>query len=398
MTLRLLGSNWPVQIGLSVGLLCLAAPLSAQTRSLSWKESSRIEVPGALGLILRTVGVADNELPAQAIHLQGRVLIEENDQHATMMDLERRQWITIDHAARTYSAVDFDELAQLSREAMAALRDGGGADYTAARDETRQALDEAGAEINVRFDARSTGQRRSFANGVGGVQHILTTEFEASAVPEGVDEPEGGAIVLLTELWQTTDVPSADALMTSWSEQLANDPAFRALAEEMAASAAAMTEQMSMALGAWNPEVGAGLVRLGEAMEEIEGTTIESVTTVALVPRGVELNQQELLAWSPESMGDRLRSGAASAARDAAGAAARSAVQGLSRGLLGGRRASDDTPAEPAADAPAVRPMMRLTTTKSDFRYEESGRDVAGELYGRIESYREIPAEELFGQ
>lgn len=398
MTKHSLGFSWPLPIGLGLGLLCLAAPLSAQTRSLSWKESTRIEVPGALGIILRAVGVANSESPRQSIHLQGRVLIEENEQHASVMDLERRQWLTIDHQARSYSAVDFDRVAQLSRESFEALRAGSGADYTAVRDETRQALDEAGAEINVRFASRSTGQRRSFENGVGAVQHILSTEFEASAVPEGLDEPEGGAIVLVTELWQTTEVPSADALMTSWGEQLANDPAFRALAEEMAASATAMSEQMSMALGAWNPEVGAGLVRLGEAMEEIEGTTIESVTTVALVPRGVELNQEELLAWSPESMGDRLRGGAASAAREAARAAARSAVQGLSRGLLGGRRASDDTAAEPAADAPAVRPMMRLTTTKSDFSYQESGRDVAGELYARIADYREIPAEELFGQ
>jgi hypothetical protein len=118
-------------------------------------------------------------------------------------------------------------------------------------------------------------------------------------------------------------------------------------------------------LALWNPGVAAGLKQLAEAMESLDGTTIRSVTHVAFVPRGLTLDRGELLAWEPDSMGDQLRGQAGAVAQEAARDAARSALRGATRGFLG-RGGGDEEPE--VEEAPAVRPLLRMTQEKANIR------------------------------
>jgi hypothetical protein len=373
---------------LSIGATLIGSVSAAQTRSLTWTETTRVEVPGALGLILRATGALSPTETKNAVHVQGRALIEESGNTAYVVDLENGRWISIDHDARTYISMTFDEMARMSREAMYATAQGGSggaADAAASREEFEREMREMQATFDFRISAEATGQRQRIGSH-NATQHFVTTEFEATAVPEGVDEPAGGALLLLAELWQTPDVPDASALHEEWARQLAQDPRVREMMGDVARSAPNGEEAMAEVLAAWDPQVSAGIVKLVEAMETITGTTVRSTTTVALVPTGVRYDRGALLAWQPESMGDRLRSEAAGAARQAATDAARSALGGLSRGRLGGGNAAP-AQAAPADAAPSVRPMFRLISSREDIAYRESGRDVLGELTARIADY-----------
>jgi hypothetical protein len=321
------------------------------------------------------------------------VLIQGDDDHTVVMNLDERRWLSIDHTSRTYLTFSFDELAEMSQEMMASIQEASASEAEREARSAREELDEIQAEIQFRVSAEATGQRQRIGS-VNAVRHIITTEFEATAVPDGVDEPDGGSMVFVTELWQTADVPTADAMYEQWAQQLASDPALRAIAESMTPAAESGDEAVAEALSQWDPQVAAGILQLADAIATLEGTTVRIATGVALVPLGAELDRDELLAWQPASMGDQLRAGAGGAARQAASEAARGAVRGLSRGLPG--RGNRDPEPEPAAvEAPVVRPLVRLTTSRDDIAYREWNEDVLGALNARIVDYRATTLQEL---
>jgi hypothetical protein len=72
---------FPVGVGHVATAACLVLPLTlalpaateAQTRSLSWTETTRVEIPGALGVMLRAMpGSREIQTTREAIHLRGR--------------------------------------------------------------------------------------------------------------------------------------------------------------------------------------------------------------------------------------------------------------------------------------------------------------------------------------
>lgn len=381
-----------------VGVLALAVALpvagmhsdaSAQTRSLTWTETTRVEVPGMLGGILGAFGITDPKESQASFHVQGRRYLQEDGQVATIVDLENGRWVMVDHNDRTYLTMTFDDLAQMSAEAMAATREAAQsaanqAEMSAEREELRRTLEEADATLEVRVRSESGGQRQN-VGGVNASQHFVMTDFEATAVPEGVDQREGGSMLFLTELWMTEEVPSAEALLQEMANEMANDPRFREMANEIAESARGAGADMANVLGMWNPQVGVGMQRAAEEIDALPGTMVRSTTTIAMVPLGMEANRNELMAWAPQTAGEQLRGEAAGAARSAVADAARSAIGGL----FGGRRSSAPEPPAPEADAtPRVQPFMRISIARENMTYRESSDDPFAALEARIADYQ----------
>ena len=388
-----IGRPWLPPLAGVVLLLGTVSDAPAQTRSLTWTETVRVEVPGALGALLRATGATAPSTSRNAVHLQGTALIQESDNSSTVMDLANARWTMADHQARIRTTLTFDEMAQMTEEA---LRDGHaaaagaapGADAAAAREEFERAMEEARANVEFRVSSQATGQRRQIG-ARDAAQHFILTEFLATAVPEGVDEPEGGSIVFLAELWQAGDVPDGSELYAEWARQLAADATFRDRLDAMAESGEEASEAIARGLTAWNPQIGAGIMRMAEAIGELEGTTVRSTVTVALVPLGVALDREALLAWEPATAGEQLRAGAADVARDAAADAVRGAVGALGGRIGLGRGRAEPTPdPAPVANAePQVRPLLRITTTREDMEYRQSSDDVVGALEARIADY-----------
>ena len=201
-------------------------------------------------------------------------------------------------------------------------------------------------------------------DGMRARQYFLTAEIEALAGVEGVEDADEGSLSFVMELWQTDEFPDFEEIYEAWAREFASDPALQEMAAAMAEEMEPLVEEGGWeALALWNPGVGAGLAQLGEALQEMEGTTLRSITHIAFVPTGVTLDREALLAWEPASMGDQVRGAAASVAQDAARSAVQGAVGGITRGLFGGGGNRDPGP-EPAA----VRPLLRMTREKSDIR------------------------------
>src|SRR5690606_2766336 len=202
---------------------------------------------------------------------------------------------------------------------------------TSAEDLERQ-IEESRTEIDFRISSDATG-RRERIGAYNAEQHIIEAEFEAREVPEGVEQPEGGTMFFVAELWQTDDVPGEGELEEEWARILASDPRFREMAEDMTEAVLGGSDQaVAASLATWDPQMGAGLTEMTEAMEEISGTTLRTVVVAAIAPLGIDVDRDELLAWQP-SAGNTLGNAARAAARESITNAARGAIGGL----LGGR-------------------------------------------------------------
>ncbi len=376
-------------LALAVGLLVAArSETTAQTRSLTWTETTRVEVPGVLGGILSTFGITDPKESQAAFHVRGRRYLQEDGQTSTMIDLENGRWVMVDHNERSYLTLTFDELTQMSAEAEERFREaaqnaGNDPQTSAEREELRRTLEEADARLEVRVRSEPGGQRQRIG-GVNASQHFVITDFEATAVPEGMDQREGGSMVFLTELWTTEEVPSAEALLQDMAKEMANDPRFREMSAEIAESARGAGADMANVLGMWNSQVGVGMKRAAEEIDAIPGTMVRSTTTIAMVPLGMDINRNELMAWTPQTTGEQLRGEAAGAARSAVADAARSAISGL----FGGRRSSAPAPEPEPDDTPRVQPFMRISIARENMAYRESSDDPFAALEARIADYR----------
>ena len=272
--------------------------------------------------------------------------------------------------------MSFEESAAAMREMVAAMDSARASaeealreaemDRDAAMAEMRQAMAAAQSEFTFRIETETTGRTEAI-NGLRARQHFLTTEVESTGGVDGVEGADEGTLAFVVELWQSDEFPDMEDIYADWARDMSSDPALQQMAEEMAESLEPMTgEDGWEMLALWNPGVAAGIQQLSEAMETLDGATIRSVTHIAFVPRGVNLDRGELMAWEPDSMGDQLRGQAGVVAQEAARDAARSALRGATRGFLG-RGGGTDTAPE-VLEAPAVRPLLRMTREKANIR------------------------------
>jgi len=391
----------PPALLLCAGFLLPSSLFAQVGRSIQWTETQRIEAPGGLGLMIRALpGISQESSSEHALYLSGGRLVSVDGSSTTLLDLEQGRWISVDHEDETYISMTFEESAAMAQE-MASVLDSArsGAEdalreadreRNAALAESRRAMEQAQAQYRVRVNTEITGRTQRF-DGLEARQYFLTSEVETTGAIEGMDATEAGTMYFLMELWQSDEFPDLEQLYAEWGRQAAADPAMQEMAEEVSSSlgsAAASWEAMAL----WNPGVAAGLEELFKAMDSMEGTTVRSITTLAFVPRGVSVNRSQLQEWEPETMGDQIRGQAGSVAQDVTREAARSALRGATRGLLG--RGGNDAPAPQAAPA-AVRPMLRITTSKSNVRMEQTTPSDA--VFQVPEGYQQIDLSSLRG-
>lgn len=386
----------------AAGLLAVGSPLEAQDRSLTWTQTTKIEMPGTLGTLLRASGALNERRSEHGMFLSGSVLRQDDGSQSVIFDAENRRYLTVDHDQETYIEITMEESVQVAREMAEVMREARSgaeeamqeaqAERDEAMEELRRSMDAMQEAMSFRVRTEPTGERRSFGD-MSAERFFITAELEAREGAGGMEDVEGGQIVFVVDLWQTQDFPNFDAFMEDWARQMAEDPAMQEAAAELAEIFEPVAGELASAdmLALWDPSIAAGVRQVMEAMEALEGTTLESRTMVALVEPGARFDRAELLAWEPESMGDQIRAEAGDAARAAAADAARGALRGLTRGRFG--RGGDEE--EEVREDPRVRPMLRVTSAKENPLYSESAQTGENPLFQGLENYRKITLQDL---
>lgn len=376
------------RIGLLAGL-ALAAPLltapqpaSAQGASFEYTEITTLEASGMMGALLGRAGGTEEK---RGVHVLDTRLRSDDGSTSMIMDAAAGEWVILNHDTRTYMTFtleDFQHMMEMSAEHMDELERSlqeMEAEVEEARAEHEAAMEEARQAMTVSVDVVNTGERDRIQGYDADRYHVIVKVEEAEGI-EGTRDVEGGALVVVLDVWSSQELARQNPLYEGHGEGGANvfaeammeNPAFQEMAEdwERRFEGGDMSESAHV-FAMIDPRVGAALEEAMEKLSEIDGMAVKTTTVVALLPPAVELDTELLLAWQPSSMGDELRGEASEAAqeaaRDAAREAARGAVRGLTRGIFGGG-GDDEEEDEPEIDEEelVIQPLVRVTTELLD--------------------------------
>lgn len=342
----------------------LPQPASAQNPGVTWQTETRFEFAGAMGTLMGAFGGQEPQI-RQTWMLDG-VHRTDDGETGSILRAADGTYTSIDHGARTWFTMTFEEMMAAAEQAMAEATagasgaPGGGATGSADPDQPE-------IQADFRFDVDRRGDRRDFGEWEA-ERVVLTMYMEMRAETDEGEMQDAGEIVLVNDLWLSRDFPSEDALMAE-----AMSGAGGAWIEQMRASGRDMVAQVTAA----NPRVGAALERMQEEMEGLEGVAMESHAYVVSALPGAEWETDEVLALNDaplsEGLGSVMGDAAGDAARDAAADAARSAM-GRFGGLFGGGDDEEEEPEEPAPPAWSV--LTRVTTRLIDARIGSFGAEV----------------------
>jgi hypothetical protein len=332
----------------------LAAPPPAAAQDVQYESVTRIELPGMAGRAMRVaarLGGGSMET-VETTYIKGRKMRSDSDKTSIILDLEAQRWISIDHTARTYSTLTFDELSQRARQATAQARQDG-------RQVSGQGDGEA--HFNFRFSVDPANERQRVA-GYNAERFFLTMAAEGEYVPEdGGAREQAGTLVVLTDMWTSREVPVFQA------RSAFDDASARHIAE----AGAAITEGIAAAF-ADDPRMKVAFEQSVSEARKIEGMAVRTVTSFVGVAPGHQFDRALLTDPRPQGPSAARQAGRAALGRLGAAAAA----------AAGGRQQEEAA----AADQPT---QATIFTVTSEIRNVQT-RSLDAKLFEAPEGYRQV--------
>jgi hypothetical protein len=280
-----------------VPAMMVASPAAAQ--DVQYETVTKIDLPGAAGTMLRLaarMGGGSTET-IETTYIKGRMMRSDIDKQSTITDLENRRMIHLDHAAKTYSVWTFDQMIAQARAAGEAMK---------ADQRTTSGSDQAETHVNFRFSVDDAKQREKIA-GYDANRFFLTMEMEGEYVPEGETEREkGGTLVVLTEMWASTDVPVLQA----------RENFDQTMAGEYAAASGQLMQGIAAAF-ADDPQLKVAFEASAKEIAKMDGMPVRTITRFVTV--APEHTFDRALAVDPKPQGASGRGGLGRFAARAAG-------------------------------------------------------------------------------
>lgn len=267
-------------------LLAAAAffPIAAGAQGVIVQSSSEVKFFGAfgkmVGLMARLGGGDMHEIPSTTT-VAGHKLRVENEDGATIIDVDGGRFTTVDHKRKTYTSMTFAEMAAAMERAAQQMKQG--ADKQAAQ----QAKDPNApkGEVNLKYSVAvdRPGQHEKIA-GYDAERVFLTVTMEAEAKPEGEKAEQVGSLIFLFDQWMSKDAPQIAAVQDFQ----------KAYAAKMGQTFRPPMEALKSAFAA-NPQIKAGFEASAKELQKVQGIALRSVAYVAGVPAGMTFDRQLVL-------------------------------------------------------------------------------------------------------
>ncbi len=254
---------------LAVALVSLPAAASADVKT---RDKGQVKFEGMLGRMMNWFGgkaMKEGLVSTNAVKGNRKATI--NDVNGRIVDLGEEKVYDLDMKKKTYEVTTFDELRRRMKEAQER------AERDTPKEEREQEPAEKGKEIEVDFDIKETGQKRSIA-GYDTRQVIMTVTVRE----KGKSLEDGGGLVMTSDSWIGPEIPAmkelADFEQRYW----------KALAPEAAGVSA---EQMA-AIVAMFPLVKTAIERVNKENVNLAGTPLATVMTFESVKSKEQMQQQ----------------------------------------------------------------------------------------------------------
>lgn len=257
---------------LFVCILALSGPaLLAEVRT---RDKIQVKFEGMLGRMMNMFGgkaAREGVVSTNAVKGDRKATFTETT--GRIVDLAEQKVYDLDLKKKSYEVTTFDELRQRMREAQEK------AERDAEKQEERQEEQERpkGKEVEVDFDLKETGEKKSIA-GYDTRQVIMTITVRE----KGKTLEEGGGLVMTADSWLGPEIPALKEL-AEFEQRY-----WKAIAPETAGVSA---EQMA-AIMALYPTLMQAMERMNKEKVNLEGTALATTLTVEGVKSKEQMEQQ----------------------------------------------------------------------------------------------------------
>src|SRR4051812_10331566 len=262
---------------LSFALLTAAAPaLKADVRS---DEKSRVEFAGMLGRMFNIFGgKSAREGLTSTVAVKGDRKATLSDQTGQIVDLAEEKVYDLDLKKKSYKVTTFAELRRRMEEAQKKADEEARKEGGREEKEKPAAADPNAKQMEVDFDIKNTGEKKTI-NGFDTREVIVTVTVRE----KGKKVEESGGMIMTSDQWLAPKIAAMKEVADfdlRYAQKLYGTMIAGVSAEQMAA-AMAMYPMMKQALGKMTSEG-----------DKIDGTAIQSITTLDAVKSAEEMAQE----------------------------------------------------------------------------------------------------------
>jgi hypothetical protein len=251
-------------------LVLSAGPALADVKT---RDKTQVKLEGFLGRMMGMFGgKAAKEGIVTTNAVKGDRKVELSDATGRIVDLGEEKVYELDMKRKTYEVTTFEELRRRMREAQEkAQRE------TPKEEKPQQEEGKPAKEVEVDFDVKETGQKKSIA-GHDTREVVMTVTVRE----KGRTLEEGGGLVMTSNSWLAATIPAMKELaefeMRYW----------KAIAPE----AAGMSAEQMAAVVAMYPMLKTAMERLKSESGKLEGTPLATTTMFEAVKSKEQMAEQ----------------------------------------------------------------------------------------------------------
>ena len=242
-------------------------------------EKTKVELAGVLGGVMKMFGgrgAREGVVSTVAVKGDRKATVHEDNEQ--IVDLAEEKVYDLDLKKKTYKVTTFAELRRQFEEAQRKAAEDAKRSEEKTKKEAPPERDPNAKEVEVDFDLKNTGEKKTI-NGFDTQQQVMTITVRE----KGKTLEQGGGMVVTSDMWITPTIKAmkevADFDMR-YAQKLYGGMAAGVSPQQMAA-AMAMYPMMKQALGKMSSE-GA----------KLQGSPIQTVTTMDAVKSAEEMQQE----------------------------------------------------------------------------------------------------------
>jgi hypothetical protein len=255
----------------------VATSAAAAQAEVKTRDKDHVKIEGMLGRMAGMFGgkaMKEGVVSMNAVKGNRKVTI--TDTMGRIVDLSEEKIYDLDMKKKTYEVMTFEQVRQQIREAQE--RAAKEAQKQERPSEQQAQPQQSGKEVEVDFDVKETGQKKSIA-GHEAREVVMTITVRE----KGKTLEEAGGLVVTSDSWLGPDIPAMKELaefeMRYW----------KAIAPETAGVSA---EQMAVIVAMY-PMLKQGMERLNQEKATLQGTMLASTTTFEAVKSPDQMAQQK---------------------------------------------------------------------------------------------------------
>jgi hypothetical protein len=219
-----------------------------------------------------------NEPTRETVFVKGTLMRTNSDESSTIIDAAEGVITTLQHDERTYFSLTMEEMAEMVASMSQGMTGGMGAEAWGGQQ----------PQFETQFHTERTGRTQEIG-GYEAQEVLMTVSMGSGGMGMAMGGGGGGSMVLLTQLWVSSEVPGYEAYQAAQVQ----------MGQEFMSSRAG--QGFAAAFGS-DPRMQQAFEENKDALKDLEGLPLKTVSAFVMVPEGMEFDGDAVLASLDEPL------------------------------------------------------------------------------------------------